>query len=82
VSSRPIKRPLAVLQKYINKEVTVRLKNNMEYRGIMVNVDPYMNIILENAKEYDRDAQVTNYGVVVIRGNNVIFVYMKKVLEE
>ncbi|MDG6928536.1 MAG: ribonucleoprotein [Nitrososphaerota archaeon] len=69
-----IKRPLSSLQKAINKPVRVRLKNSEEYRGSMVNIDPYMNVFLEDAVEYDdKGSMVTNYGRVVIRGNNVLF---------
>jgi len=68
------KRPLNVLQKAINKEVSVRLKMDLEYRGKMSNVDPYMNVILVDATEYSGGNPSANYGKVVIRGNNVLFV--------
>jgi len=68
------KRPLSVLQKATNKQVSVRLKNEIEYRGKMSNVDPYMNVILVDAEETENGAKVANYGKVVIRGNNVLYV--------
>jgi small nuclear ribonucleoprotein len=68
------KRPLSVLQKATNKQVSVRLKNEIEYRGKMANVDPYMNVILVDAEESENGAKVANYGKVVIRGNNVLYV--------
>ncbi len=68
------KRPLSVLQKATNKQVAVRLKNEIEYRGRMSNVDPYMNVILVDAEESENGAKVANYGKVVIRGNNVLYV--------
>jgi small nuclear ribonucleoprotein len=68
------KRPLNVLQKSINKEVSVRLKMDLEYRGKMSNVDPYMNVILVDATEYSGGNPSANYGKVVIRGNNVLFI--------
>ena len=68
------KRPLSVLQKAINKLVSVRLKNEIEYRGKMSNVDPYMNVILVDAEESENGTKVANYGKVVIRGNNVLYV--------
>ena len=68
------KRPLNVLQKATNKQVSVRLKNEIEYRGRMSNVDPYMNVILVDAEESENGAKVANYGKVVIRGNNVLYV--------
>lgn len=68
------KRPINVLQKATNKQVSVKLKNEIEYRGKMSNVDPYMNVILVDAEESENGAKVANYGKVVIRGNNVLYV--------
>lgn len=80
--SSSIKKPLFVLQKSINKPVRVRLKNSEEYRGNMVNVDAYMNVFLEGAVEYDGNGDmVTNYGRVVIRGNNVLFIKLDEALK-
>lgn len=69
-----VKRPLNALQKAVNKEVSVRLKMDLEYRGKMINVDPYMNLILLDATEYYGGNPSANYGRVVIRGNNVLFI--------
>ncbi len=69
-----MKKPLVALQKAINKRVVVRLKSDTEYKGKMCNVDTYMNVILVNAEEYNNGTLLTNYGKVVIRGNNVLFV--------
>lgn len=68
------RRPLSVLQKATSKVVCVRLKNELEYRGKMSNVDPYMNVILVDAEESENGNKVANYGKVVIRGNNVLYV--------
>ena len=72
--AQQIKKPLNSLQKAINKEVSVRLKMDLEYRGKMTSVDPYMNVILVDATEYVGGNPSANYGKVVIRGNNVLFV--------
>jgi small nuclear ribonucleoprotein len=72
--SQQAKRPLNTLQKAINKEVSVRLKMELEYRGKMTSVDPYMNVILLDATEYSGGNPSANYGKVVIRGNNVLFI--------
>ena len=69
-----MKRPLTVLQKATNKLVSVRLKSDLEYKGKMSNVDPYMNVILVDAEESENGAKKANYGKVVIRGNNVLYV--------
>jgi small nuclear ribonucleoprotein len=68
------RRPLNVLQKATSKQVSVRLKNDLEYRGKMSNVDQYMNVILVDAEETEGGSKVANYGKVVIRGNNVLYI--------
>src|SRR5487761_1424847 len=72
--SQQSKRPLNSLQKAVNKEVSVRLKMELEYRGKMTNVDPYMNVILVDATEYSGGNPSATYGKIVIRGNNVLFI--------
>ena len=72
--SQTLKKPLAVLQKSVNKQVSVRLKSDYEYHGRMANVDPYMNIILSDASEYNSGNLLANFGRVVIRGNNILFI--------
>ena len=65
---------MGILQKATNKQVAVRLKSELEYKGIMANVDPYMNVILTDAEETENGNKVANYGKVVIRGNNVLYI--------
>ncbi len=74
-SSSTVKKPLVALQRAMNREVRVRLKNMMEYRGLLVNVDSYMNVLLEDAFEHREDGQVSEkLGRVMIRGSNVLYV--------
>ena len=63
-----------MLQKATNKVVAVRLKSDLEYRGKISNVDPYMNVILVDAEESENGSKTANYGKVVIRGNNVLYI--------
>ncbi|NOJ27726.1 MAG: ribonucleoprotein [Nitrososphaera sp.] len=76
--SQQPKRPLSILQRSINKKVAVRLKSEMEYKGRMNNVDSYMNLILTDAEEFNGNDVMANYGKVVIRGNNVLFIKLEK----
>ena len=71
---QPSKRPIPILQKAVNKGASVRLKSDLEYRGKVSSVDPYMNLILVDAEEYENGKLSANYGKVVIRGNNVLYV--------
>jgi len=74
VLSDSVKKPLNMLQKTVNKDVSVRLKNDQEYKGKMINIDQYMNVILVDAEEHSNGALSANYGKIVIRGNNVLFI--------
>ncbi len=76
--SQTIKKPLNTLQKAVNRSVSVRLKNDLEYKGKMINADPYMNVILADAEEFSAGTISANFGKVVIRGNNVLFIQIQK----
>ncbi|MBS7634738.1 MAG: LSM domain-containing protein [Candidatus Bathyarchaeia archaeon] len=70
----PSKKPLNVLIKQMNSYIGVTLKNNIEYRGAMVHCDSYMNIILDGASEYNNSQLIANYGKVLVRGNNILYI--------
>jgi len=74
------KRPLTALQKSTKRRVTVRLKNEVEYKGKMSNVDAYMNLIMTDAEEIHNGKTVANYGIVIVRGNNVLFIKLENEL--
>jgi len=64
-------RPLDILSKAINTNVTVYLKDGTVVRGVLKAYDLHINIALENAKfdKGDREFQM-----IVIRGDNIQFV--------
>jgi small nuclear ribonucleoprotein (snRNP)-like protein len=64
---------MPLLQGCLNKTVRVYLKNDMAYEGLLVECDEYMNMLLENAVEYN-GGERTRYGKVLIRGNNIQYV--------
>lgn len=66
-----------MLQKAINKEVRVKLKNALEYKGLLLNIDSYMNVLLDEAFEYKDNGEVSaKLGRIVIRGNNILYVVL------
>ncbi len=77
MSQTSSKRPLTTLQKNTKKSVIVRLKNDVQYKGMMENVDSYMNLIMTNAEEIKDDKVIANYGRVIVRGNNVLFIKLE-----
>ena len=70
----PSKKPLNVLVKQLNSYVAVVLKNGVEYRGTMVQCDGHMNLILDGATEYINGEIVANYGTILVRGNNILYI--------
>ena len=77
VSQTTAKRPLTTLQKNVKKLVIVRLKNEVEYKGRMFNVDSYMNLIMTDAEELYDGKTVGKFGRVILRGNNVLFIKLE-----
>tara|TARA_B100001146_G_scaffold215711_1_gene218286 strand:- start:127 stop:369 length:243 start_codon:yes stop_codon:yes gene_type:complete len=80
VSQTTAKRPLTTLQKNVKKNVIVRLKNDIEYKGKMINVDSYMNLIMSDAEELKDGKTTEKFGKVILRGNNVLFIKLENEL--
>lgn len=69
-------RPLTVITRYKNKPVKVTLKNELSYSGIMIEVDSYMNVVLEKAVEYHNSERRATYPYILIRGNNIMYIQL------
>ncbi len=74
----PSKKPLNVLVKQLNNHVMITLKNGVTYKGTMMKCDGHMNIILEGATECIGDRPRANYGSVLVRGNNILYISLEK----
>jgi small nuclear ribonucleoprotein (snRNP)-like protein len=70
----PSRKPLNVLTKQLNSYVAIVLKNGVEYRGTMVQCDGHMNLLLEGAVERVNDRLNANYGSILLRGNNILYI--------
>jgi len=68
--------PLNVLEKSINKRISLLLKDNRILEGKLMGYDDYMNMVLEDAEE-TKDELVRRIGTVVLRGNNVVTIIPK-----
>jgi len=67
-------KPLSVLSQSANKNVIVELKGKREYRGVLDGYDPHMNIVLKNAEEFVNGESVKKVSLVIVRGDNVIYI--------
>ena len=68
------KNPLSILQGAQNSQILLRLKDGTEYKGLLKEIDAYMNMILENATEIMDGSPVAKYNEIFIRGNNLLFI--------
>ncbi|KAJ1471365.1 hypothetical protein T484DRAFT_1640155, partial [Baffinella frigidus] len=53
------------------RPVVVKLNTGVDYRGVLACLDGYMNIAMEQAREYVNGQLKNKYGDAFIRGNNV-----------
>lgn len=68
------RRPLEILDLALNRHpVIICLKGGREIRGILQGYDVHMNLVLDKAEE-EIDGTVQNYGTLIIRGDNVIYI--------
>nr|AIF21393.1 small nuclear ribonucleoprotein (RUXX) [uncultured marine thaumarchaeote SAT1000_04_B06] len=56
------------------------MKNDVEYKGKIVSVDSYMNLIMTDAEEIRDGKTIEKYGRVILRGNNVLFIKLENEL--
>jgi len=74
MTMEPSKKPLNALTKQLNAHVEIFLKNGIAYGGRMIKCDGHMNMLLDGASERVNGKLTANYGSVLIRGNNVLFI--------
>jgi small nuclear ribonucleoprotein len=63
--------PLALLEKSIDKRISLLLKDNRVLEGKLKGYDDYLNMVLEETEERTPE-QERRLGTVVLRGNNVV----------
>jgi small nuclear ribonucleoprotein len=63
--------PLALLEKSLNKKISLLLKDTRILEGKLTGFDDYMNMVLEDTEERTAE-QTRRLGTVVLRGNNVV----------
>ena len=63
--------PLSLLEKSMNKKVSLLLKDSRMLEGTLTGFDDYLNMVLEDTEETNGD-QVKRLGIVILRGNNVV----------
>ncbi|MEW5747397.1 MAG: LSM domain-containing protein [Candidatus Thermoplasmatota archaeon] len=68
--------PLSLLEKSMNKKVSLLLKDSRVLEGTLTGFDDYLNMVLDDTEETNND-QVKRLGTVILRGNNVVSITPK-----
>ena len=69
--------PINNLNKVRGKHVVIRLKDNVEYAGRLESFDQYMNCRLSEAVEIIDGEEVSKYGDLFVRGNNILLIQLE-----
>lgn len=72
------KTPSDFLESVVGRPVIVKLNSGVAYRGVLVCLDGYMNVALEQTEEYVDGQLKQKYGDTFIRGNNVLYISTQK----
>ena len=64
--------PNALLEKSLDKRISLLLKDNRTLEGKLTGYDDNMNLVLDETVEITPDLKERRLGTVVLRGNNVV----------
>ncbi len=65
--------PVSLLEKSVDKRVSLLIKDGRVLEGRLTGFDEYMNMVLEDTVEIPSDGGAERrLGCVVLRGNNVV----------
>ena len=65
--------PLAVLEASVGSEVWIIMRSDRELKGILAGYDDYVNIVLEEVREFDATgALVDTCPSMLLNGNNIV----------
>ena len=67
--------PAPFLNNCLGHPITCRIKwSNLEYKGVLISLDGYMNIQLARAKEYIGGKCTGSLGDIMIRSNSILYI--------
>jgi len=64
--------PLALLEKSLDKRVSLLLKDGRVLEGKLTGYDEFMIMVIDDTVESFQETEGRRLGVVVLRGNNVV----------
>ncbi len=69
-----VPKPMETLKNSLEKNIMIDVKGNRTYSGILEGYDIYMNLVLKNATETINNESKGTFGMMLLRGDNIIFV--------
>jgi small nuclear ribonucleoprotein len=66
--------PAALVERMLDQQVTLLLKDARELAGRLLGVDDHMNLVLEDAEERTAEAS-RHLGRVILRGSNLVSIH-------
>ncbi len=67
-------RPFDFLNQSIDKNVLIELKGKIQFRGKLKAFDVHMNVVLEEAEQLENGEVTKKYGMLVLRGDNILLI--------
>lgn len=58
----------------MDKRMSLKLNGGRKVSGILRGFDPFMNVVIDETVEENRDGTRNTIGMVVIRGNSIVLV--------
>lgn len=68
--------PLDVLEKSVNQNLQLLLKDGRQIEGKLSGYDEYMNMVLTDVEETFNETK-RRLGTIILRGNNVVSISLK-----
>ena len=69
-----IERPLDMLNASKGKEILLQLKGDKQIVGTLVAFDIHINLVLDNARELEKNEMKKKLGLAFVRGDTVIYI--------
>jgi len=68
--------PIKVIEEFMNKRISMLMKDSRILEGVLIGYDEYMNLIINDTEERMNES-VRRLGVVIVRGNNILRIASK-----
>ncbi|XP_054711711.1 small nuclear ribonucleoprotein G-like [Uloborus diversus] len=60
------------LKRYMDKKLHLKLNGGRHVVGVLRGFDPFMNLVMDDAVEQQKNGESHEIGMIVIRGNSIV----------